>query len=690
MARADEHSRNEAGLSGAATAPDTHQAAWRRHLGMGGVQATPLPGKSVLLVGCVLFWLCLLFAGPPQQNPTFAIGRDIPYRYLLDPAGEVSFDAFLAMPDEALALGQRPMSEGYVRDVAWLRFHIPGTAFAEGELWLKLSPNYLDSVTVYLRPEGAPQGWVERRAGDRMGARAGDIDYRYTVLRLAPPAQGGGHEVVMRIQTTSALLVEPTLWQPAAFTDHALRDTAFWSFYFGIGALSSALALLLAIGLKTRLLWSVIPFSFTYLLVASIQGYIGWGDADWRLTLQHYLTGTLSLLGYPALIWMCTEALDIRLRFPRVYRWLVASFCLGLLFPLSIPLDLYGETVRVFTVLAFANALVIAACSLRLWWRWGLSHLNLAFGILPLFYVVSGLMAVLITTATIDYAPRMYTLWQSSMMIIMMATMLLVMAVGVYRIRHERRTHWEREQLARELRMEREASFHQRQFMGMVSHEFRTPLAVISGTLENLLAQPTEDARVRQRYDKIQRAANRLVQLTDNCLADARLSAGTLYLDTVPTPLLPLLESAASLVEVGDTHDLRITLDGLPVPHGVDAGPVLPADAALLRICLSNLLDNAVKYTPAGTIRVDVQVGDNRIVVSISDRGPGIPAAQAEEVFERYRRGARPDAERAGSGLGLFVSRQIARAHGGELTLAANTAHGCRFDLVLPTACTAG
>lgn len=634
-----------------------------------------------MLAGCLLVWLSLLFTGPGPENPTLALGRDLPFLSYEDAGGELSLAQLVALPASAMTSNDRPLSKGYTRSVFWLRATIPAAAFADGELWLKLSPNYVDHVAVHWRASAPDAPWNRRDLGERDGAATRDVDYRFAVLRLAPPPAGQDLELAMRVRTTSALIAEPTLWTPAAFTSHAAHDTTFWSFYLGLGALSSALALLLAIGLRTRLLWSVMPFSLAFLLVACIQGFVGWSPHAWRMELQHYLTGTLTLLGHPALAWMCIEALDLRRHFPRAYRALLASLVVGIVLPVSIPLDLYGEAVRIMVVVGLANALLLAGVAMRLWRRNVLEPLNLAFGILPLFYIASGLLAILITTATIRYDAQAYTLWQHSMMAIMMSTMLLVMALGVHRIRQERRTQREREQLARDLAQERETSFHQRQFLAMVSHEFRTPLAVIAGTLDNLRTVTPDVASIRQRHDKIQRAVQSLVRLTEDCLADARLSAGSLRLEPQPTDLVKLVREAASQLEVAAQHRFVLSVN---VP-----GTGLPfiGDPTLLRIAISNVLNNAAKYARGGDIRVDVRAREAYWIVGIEDRGPGIPAAQAGQVFERYRQGRRTgDPDRGGYGLGLFVAREIARVHGGDLRLAANTPGGCRFEFQFPSA----
>src|SRR5690606_32071033 len=154
-----------------------------------------------------------------------------------------------------------------------------------------------------------------------------------------------------------------------------------------------------------------------------------------------------------------------------------------------------------------------------------------------------------------------YNLWQYSVMLIMMFTMLFVMTVGVYRISRERQSNREHMQLARELHVEREARFNQRQFMGMISHEFRTPLAVLSGVLDNRPPGYPVDGQVNQRNDKVERETNRLLQLTDNCLLDARLCAGTLYLDIIPVVILLLINYTASIAELSEGNRLPITVD---------------------------------------------------------------------------------------------------------------------------------
>src|SRR5690606_11420138 len=126
------------------------------------------------------------------------------------------------------------------------------------ERWLELGPNFVDDIRLYYRPKGGLEPWQSRQTGD-LGFGKADLDYRNPVFILPPSAHG--YDVIIRVQSTSAVLLQGSLWEPTQFLGHAVRSTSFWSFYFGLAALSSLLALVLAIILRTRLLWLITAFS---------------------------------------------------------------------------------------------------------------------------------------------------------------------------------------------------------------------------------------------------------------------------------------------------------------------------------------------------------------------------------------------------------------------------------------------
>jgi two-component system sensor histidine kinase KdpD len=225
--------------------------------------------------------------------------------------------------------------------------------------------------------------------------------------------------------------------------------------------------------------------------------------------------------------------------------------------------------------------------------------------------------------------------------------------------------------------------------LAAISHDFRTPLATILGAASSLQDQGDRlSPSQRQRLAAtIADEARQLSRLTDNTLQLARLDAPgvSLKLDW---------ESAEEIVGAVLHRARQRRPDGDPqrrIRARLEPGlPLIRCDALLLTQLLDNLVDNALKYSPADQ-PIEIlarQLGDE-IVLSVRDRGPGVPPAWRERIFEVFQRGqsdAADSGSRPGAGVGLAVCRAIARAHGGELTLRPRGHGGCSFECHLPAA----
>ncbi|WP_342596462.1 ATP-binding protein [Salinicola lusitanus] len=643
------------------------------------LSAIRLVWRSALL--CALAgWA--VFTLPSAVAAPLWLGSDIPYRVWSDPTGRLSLREAVSEIARHGKPAREVLSRGYTHEVAWLRFTLAADAFDGAPLWLEIKPNFLDDIRVYYRPLTGSGPWHQRRVGDTLAAPRGDLDYRFPVLKIAPPPSAPGYEIVMRVATTSSLLLRLGFWQPEEFMIHATRSSAYYAFYFGLAGLSTLLALVLAILLRNRLLWSVAFMAIPYAMMASIEGFVAWSLPGLGILFQHYLISVLALLMSASLLWMPVEAIDLRDRVPWLYRTFVGTCFLCLPLMLSIPLGFYSQAIRLQTTLHFFIGILFLMYCLRVWGKEGFRTLSFALSIGPFIVTALTLYGLLVLAGRVPFKIVFYRAWQYSLVV----NMLLVMGVAVYQVRMQYREAREKKRLARDLMIEREASFNQRQFMGMVAHEFRTPLAVISGCLENL-RYATGMAQIRQRHSRIERANDRLIQLTDNCLVDARLDAENLHLDCRPADLVEIVNSAVALIHFSDHHSCRLELEHLAygaAQGGMPSGERPWIDAALMRIALSNVIDNAVKYSAGGIIRVECRRAGERFTLAVEDRGGGIPLDQVDIIFERYRRAESSTGARPGFGLGLHVSRQIARAHGGELALVANTSTGCRFVFTMP------
>ena len=168
--------------------------------------------------------------------------------------------------------------------------------------------------------------------------------------------------------------------------------------------------------------------------------------------------------------------------------------------------------------------------------------------------------------------------------------------------------------------------------------------------------------------------------LATEVLADSRLTEVAAIPEPHPVDLVPLLE--AQCRERRDASEQRLRLDS-----AVDGGgAVVDGDRALLEVLFATLLDNAGKYAaPAGEVRVRLSRDGGDVVVTVADDGPGIAAAEAGLVFEKYYRSPAASS-RPGTGLGLYLVRQIAERHGGAVSLASTPGQGAAFTVRLPSA----
>lgn len=399
----------------------------------------------------------------------------------------------------------------------------------------------------------------------------------------------------------------------------------------------------MAVALRRRLLWGICLFSLNYPLVAALHGYPEWLFGSALLPVQDYMISCLSLVSYATALWLHSEVFDLKKNMPRLHQLLLAAIGLNIVLQISIPLGFYGLAMQIEAGIFFIAAPILLITSWMLWRRKAVDINTLLLGLLPPVYVVSAGLALLSIHGVIPFHNMVYSTWQYALII----HIVTVLIIAVLRVRAENRTLVRKQQLARELQIEREASFHQRQFMGMVAHEFRTPLAILQAALENLRLCPSTVTQ-SSRLDRMQRATTRLVQLTDNCLADARLSSRDLHADKQEAELLPVIHMAATVVDLSLNHYLNVTLEGQTV--GPDSpSPVLFIDSGLLCIAIANLLDNAVKYAAAGEIRVEIYQQEKHVELRIGDRGPGIPPEQVEHIYERYRRGETHTATPAGT-----------------------------------------
>jgi two-component system phosphate regulon sensor histidine kinase PhoR len=215
-----------------------------------------------------------------------------------------------------------------------------------------------------------------------------------------------------------------------------------------------------------------------------------------------------------------------------------------------------------------------------------------------------------------------------------------------------------------------------RDFVANVSHELRTPLASIRAMVETL-AEGVDAGEAPEFYERILRQVDRLTTLVNELLDLSRIESGAIQLQPEPVHIGQLLAEAAGLLQArAEANNVTVVVEGTDLEVEADR-------SGLMRVA-TNLLDNAVKWSPpGGRVWVEARDEGDLVAITVRDEGPGIPEQDQPRVFERF---FKSDAARAsaGVGLGLAIVKHLVRAHGGTASVASKPGEGAAFTVRLP------
>lgn len=273
--------------------------------------------------------------------------------------------------------------------------------------------------------------------------------------------------------------------------------------------------------------------------------------------------------------------------------------------------------------------------------------------------------------------PWWQTVWAAAAMV---ALLLLTLAGSALAYRRRLKARGERLLALEQQAMAQRASEAKSRFLADLGHELRTPLTGVLGMTELLLRNELA-ADQRQRAEIVQRAGQHLLRLVNDTLDLARIEAGRLVLQDEPYDPAALLRELALL--------LRPLAEDKGLQFELSIAPGLPArlrgDPGRIRQILLNLGGNAIQYTHAGRVGLQLAPGDGQLEFVVEDTGVGLTEDEQQRLFQRFERGGdAPGRSPGGSGLGLAISRELARAMGGELRVQSRKGEGSRFRLCLP------
>jgi two-component system sensor histidine kinase/response regulator len=227
-------------------------------------------------------------------------------------------------------------------------------------------------------------------------------------------------------------------------------------------------------------------------------------------------------------------------------------------------------------------------------------------------------------------------------------------------------------------RLKRTLETQRRDHIAMLVHDLRHPLGSL-GLVAEVLEEDLSPEERKSAVVMIRTLCADMARLVDGVLAASRLEAGVFNVEPRPVTARVVLEpTIAALSPVAARRRIALSFEG-------DLDAHLMADAAKLRQAIDNLVANALKLTPrGGRVRLDVAAEAGRVTFDVSDSGPGVPPAERDSIFDRYRQGQTGRAA-GGAGLGLAIAKAIAEAHRGSLTVGDSELGGASFRLSVPS-----
>lgn len=551
------------------------------------------------------------------------------------------------------------LSLGYTRSTSWLRIRLVNAERYEQTVVLRMAPQMLDHLDVYVQQAGAgeaPDDFRRYRLGDRTpAAETGRVFPVAGVSIVLPPSESV--VVFVRVRTTSSHLLGAQLMTPERYQQAAVITLVWVSAYQAVAFAFALITFIQGVRLRdlTHGLYGFLPLGLGINSIGT-EGVTAIILPDIAHLINDQLVGFSVMLSFGGLSLFAIRLFETARYHPFGHRYLQLITVLGVAGFLSSGTDFYGTFAQALMALGLFYWVFLTWAAWRMIGRGDktIGRLFIAAFTLPL------LGATISFSRYLGWLPQteltQYILPVTSL--IHMLLMNLALSERLLDAESRFRHATQRAVLEAEHRRDQE------QLLTMISHEIRTPIAVIDAATQSLQAlDESPDTERSTRYQRIRRSVDRLVLLLD--LASARREADKLThvpqysrveVESFTRDILDLLD-----LDVQSRFDLYASQPGLSIL----------GEPRWLRFAWLNLIDNACKYSDRGTrIKINISPrtheGSDGVEWRIDDCGPGIVPGSEDRIFEKYQRGGEGK-NTPGLGLGLYLARSGIERHGGSL-----------------------
>jgi signal transduction histidine kinase len=603
-------------------------------------------------------------AAEPTSLPTPKLTMSL-YAWT-DPTGSATIETVAAMPLTAMRPQLTNLSLGFTNDVVWLKVNLKREHMTDSRDWyLVLGQTVFSDVRLY-KPDGK-RGFSEHFGTPGPSQPAREVNHRQPVF-LLNQADLSETSYWLRIQSPTALNTHLRVVQREVFLKESSQEGFFWGILFG----GYLIVIVFYVVFWTWTREDIHKKYIAYITVNFLAALFteGW-PAQFSETTSNQtwivLLGLLIATSITTGIRFSMGFIELQKNNPQldgVLQW--TSYAVTLW---GMSLILRGHYNWVMPYLQTYSMLMISTLIVIGLFRSSKGDGKSRFFLFAFSFFYLGVVGRYLRNIGI-IEPNF---WNANSYQFGAFIHMLVMSIGIFASYNKLRKDKENA----ELRADAEARLRdvQSDFLSLVSHEFRTPLTISSASAENLLQQPELNQPAKLRVEKILRANQRMISLMETYLSTERMKMSTQVLNIQNHELGPLCRLA--MADVADTEKSEIQLN---CPKNI----WVTCDADLIRIALSNLLQNARKYSPTpGSVSIRCWSEPKSIYINVTDQGPGIPESEIKLIFTRYFRGKNA-LNQPGAGLGLHIVQTIVLRHGGSITVRNLPDSGCEFCMVLP------